>query len=104
MKKQSGAVLKALLGKEVFLQGKFQYGEQDRLKAMPEAQQATIADDLDATVTHLVLADTSAGKTVQKKAATLVAKGATIQTLDAAGFEAMVTPTDAEVLELLRRA
>lgn len=101
-KSSSTATLKALLGKKVHFCGKFNWGEQERLQGMAEAQQAQIAEDLDNSVTHLVLPDLTAGKTVQKKVVSLNAKGAAIQVLDSAAFEALIAPTDAEILSLLR--
>jgi len=101
-KRQAGGVLARLAGKTVCFQGKFGWGEKDRLRALAEAQQGVIIDELDASVTHLVLPDLTAGKTVQKKAASLNAKGAAIQVLAANDFETFAKPTSQEVVALLR--
>ncbi len=103
MAKPSNArVLKALLGQKVFFNGKFSRGQEDFLRNLAEAQQAVIADDLDASVTHLVLAEISGGKTIQKKASSLIAKGASIQVMDAADFEKLVKPTTDQIIAMLR--
>ena len=53
---------------------------------MAEAQQATVLDDLSDKTNYLVLADLTAGKTIQKKAMSLNGKGAAIQVMDAVAF------------------
>ena len=65
-------------------------------------QRGKVLEDLDATADYLVLANTSAGKTIQKKAAALNGLGATIQVIDAHAFRKLAEPTEEEVLELLR--
>jgi len=95
-------VLTALAGKTVFFSGKFEWGEENRLTLMAQAHQGSIAKDLSPKVDYLVLADPAAGKTIQKKAASLNAKGAQIQAINIADFEAIVTITQAQVLSLLR--
>lgn len=101
-KRQKSSVLNRLSGKTLLFSGKFDYGVADALKALAEAQQGTVCDDLHGKVDYLVLADLSAGKTIQKKAASFNAKGATIQVLDADGFRDLAEPTDDEILALLR--
>jgi NAD-dependent DNA ligase len=76
-------ILTAMLGKKIVFNGKFAFREQERLAALTEGQQGIVLEDLDSSVDYLVLADATAGKTIQKKAASLNAKGATIQVLDA---------------------
>ena len=95
-------VLNRLLGKRVCFEGKFAWGEREWLKGAAEAQQGLVAEELDAAVDYLVLPDLSAGKTVQKKAASLNAKGAAVQVLDADAFGKLVSPTAEEVLALIR--
>jgi uncharacterized protein YjbI with pentapeptide repeats len=95
-------LLSRLLGKTVCFQGKYAWGEQQRLRAMAEAQQGLIARDLDPSVSYLVLPDLSAAKTLQKKVVSLNAKGASIQIIDAAGFQQLLQPAADEVLALLR--
>ena len=102
MGRQQARVLNRLLGKTVCLQGKFDYGVKERLGAMAEAQQGLIAEALDKSVDYLVIASLSGGKTVQKQALSLNAKGASIQVIDADGFEKLVTPTNEEVLAMIR--
>lgn len=97
----TGAGLKRLLGQTVCFSGKFGWGVQDRLQKLAEAQQGIVVDDLDAAVNLLVLPDLNSGKTVQKKAASLNAKGASIQVIDADAFEKRVTPDAAEITALL---
>ena len=83
-KQQRSSVLNRLAGKKVVFSGKFDYGVELRLKAMAQAQQGTVLDDLTDKVDYLVLADLNAGKTIQKKAASLNApRGATIQVINA---------------------
>ncbi len=99
------AVLNRLLGKKVAIEGfKGRMGDIARngLKAITEAQQGIVVDDLDKSVDYLVLADVSAGKTVQKQAIAFNAKGANIQVIDATAFKSMVEPTADEVLALIR--
>jgi uncharacterized protein YjbI with pentapeptide repeats len=95
-------VLKALLGKKIMFQGKFEYGERERLSAMAEAQQGLIVEELEASVDYLVLADLAGGKAVQKKVASLNAKGAVIQVVDGDAFQKLIEPTKEQVLELIR--
>jgi uncharacterized protein YjbI with pentapeptide repeats len=101
-KRQRSGVLNRLAGKKLVFSGKFSYGVEDVLKAMAEAQQGTVCDDLTDKVDYLVLADLSAAKTIQKKAMTLNGKGATIQVIDADAFKNLAEPTDDEILALLR--
>jgi uncharacterized protein YjbI with pentapeptide repeats len=101
-KRQGAGALNRLAGKKLVFSGKFGYGVEDCLKAMAEAQQGKILDDLDAATDYLVLADASAGKTIQKNAVTLNGKGASIQVIDADAFRKVAEPTEAEILELLR--
>ncbi len=101
-KRQRSGVLNRLAGKRLIFSGKFGYGVEESLKAMAGAQQGTLSDDLDDKVDYLVLADLSAGKTIQKKALALNGKGANIQIVDADGFKKLAEPTDQEILALLR--
>jgi uncharacterized protein YjbI with pentapeptide repeats len=101
-KRQKSGVLNRLAGKKFVFGGKFSYGIGEWLKSVAEAQQGAVADDLDAKVDYLVLADMNSGKTIQKKALALNAKGATIQVIDADAFKQMAEPTAEEVLALLR--
>jgi uncharacterized protein YjbI with pentapeptide repeats len=91
-----------LAGKKLVFSGKFAYGVEDSLKAIAEAQQGKLLDDLDTTTDFLVLADANAGKTIQKRAVALNAKGAAIQVIDADALRKLAEPTAAEILELLR--
>ncbi len=100
--KRQSRVLSKLLGKKVCLQGKFDRGDRERLVELIEAQQGTVAEDLDATVDFLVLPDLSAGKTMRKKAQSLNAKGAAIQVQCADAFKMTIEPTREQVLELIR--
>src|SRR5690242_15784645 len=103
-KRQQAGVLNRLAGKKLVFNGKydrFTYGVEDKLKALAEAQQGTVVDDLDDKVGYLVLADLNAGKTIQKKAVSLNAKGASIQVIDADAFKKLVEPTEDEVVALL---
>ncbi len=95
-------MLKALLGKTVVFDGKFDFGQLQRLTAMAEAQQGVIAVEIDANTNYLVLADLSAGKTIQKKAASLNARGASLQVIDADAFRELVQPTTGQVADLIR--
>jgi uncharacterized protein YjbI with pentapeptide repeats/acetolactate synthase small subunit len=97
----AGAVLKRLLGQTICFAGKFGWGVLDRLQKLAEAQQGVVVDDLNASVNLLVLPDLNSGKTVQKKAASLNAKGASIQVIDADDFEKRVTPDVMEITSLL---
>jgi uncharacterized protein YjbI with pentapeptide repeats len=101
-KREGAAGLDRLAGKRLVFSGKFGYGVEDSLKAMAAAQQGKVSDDLDAKTDYLVLADASAGKTIQKKALALNGKGAAIQVIDADAFRQLAEPTAAEILELLR--
>jgi hypothetical protein len=100
-KRQASAVLERLAGKRLVFSGKFPWGTGDSLKAMAEAQQGKVLDDLDATVDYLVLANANAGKTIQKKALALNGKGAAIQVIDADAFCKLAEPTEAEILALV---
>jgi uncharacterized protein YjbI with pentapeptide repeats len=101
-KRHQSAVLNRLAGKKLVFNGKFNYGDEDSLKAIAEAQQGTVKDDLDAKVDYLVLADLSASKTIQKKALSLNSKGAAIQVIDADAFKKLAEPTEEEMVALLR--
>ncbi len=101
-KKQKPSGLNRLAGKKVVFNGKFAYGEEERLKAMAEAQAGTLTEDLDAKTDYLVLADLNAGKTIQKKVVSLNGKGATIQVIDVEEFKKLAEPTEQEILEMLR--
>ena len=92
----------ALLGKTVLFNGKFVRGEQDRLHGMAEAQSGTVVTELDSSVNYLVLPDLSQGKTIQKKLASLNAKGAAIQLIDRADFLKIVQPSPDQLLQLIR--
>ena len=103
-KRQQGVLLNRLAGKTIAFSGKFGsgYKGEPSLKAMAEAQQGTVVEDLSAKVDYLVLPDLTAGKTVQKKALQLNGKGAAIQIIDADAFCKLAEPTDEELLALLR--
>lgn len=101
-KQRSAGVLNALVGKKVLFQGRFAYGVQERLTAMAAAQQGTIVTDLDASVDYLVLADLTGGKTVQKKALSLNAKGASVQVIDTDAFAQLTQPTLEQIKGLIR--
>jgi uncharacterized protein YjbI with pentapeptide repeats len=101
-KQGTGPVLSRLANKRVLFQGKFGWGEEDRLKGRAEAQGATIAKALDAKVDYLVFPDSTSSKTVRQKANCLIAKGTPIQILEAGAFEALVQPTDEDLLALIR--
>src|SRR5688572_5478823 len=97
--------LNRMAGKKVFFSGNFdrvQYGLVDDLTGMIRAQQGKVVKKLDASVDYLVLSDLSGGKTVQKQAAALNAKGATIQILEADAFMQMLALSAEEVLQLIR--
>jgi len=100
MGKQKANSLARFFDKKVAFQGKFEAGQRESLAAMTEAQQG-IVSELDATTDYLVLSDLAAGKTAQKKVATLNSKGAAIHVLDAAAFEQLVKPTAQEVVALI---
>ena len=102
-KQQTEPVLNRLKGRTVVFQGKFGYGEADQLRAMAEAQGATIGEALDKSTDYLVLPDLSGGKTAQKKAQSLIAKGATIQVLDAGDFRKLVEPMPDEIVAMIRK-
>jgi uncharacterized protein YjbI with pentapeptide repeats len=101
-KKKEAAVLQRLAGKKVVFSGKFGYGDEERLTAMAKAQQGTVLDDLSDKVDYLVLDDLNAGKTIQKKAVSLNAKGAAIQVVEADAFREMIKPAEDELLALLK--
>jgi uncharacterized protein YjbI with pentapeptide repeats len=102
MAKRHAATLNRLAGKKLVFSGKFAYGVEDSLKAMAEAQQGAVCDDLTEKVDYLVLADLGAGKTLQKKTVALNAKGATIQVIDVDAFKNLADPTEDEILALFR--
>ena len=101
-KSKSASLLCRLAGRKVVFSGKFGYGVEDALKAMATAQRAAVLDDLTDKVDYLVLADLSGGKTIQKKATSLNAKGAAIQVIDADAFRQLVKPTEEELTALLK--
>jgi hypothetical protein len=98
----SSPILNVLVGKKVLLHGKFERGERERLTAMAEAQQGITCEELDSSVDYLVLPDLSSGKTVQQKATSLNAKGATILVMDAAAFFGLIRPTNEQLAALIR--
>src|SRR5690349_11049665 len=95
-------LLDRLAGKKVVFNGKFDWGVEESLTAMAKAQQGKIKDDVDLSVDYLVLADLNAGKTLQKKAMSLNAKGASIHVIDADAFRKLVEPSEQEILAMLR--
>jgi uncharacterized protein YjbI with pentapeptide repeats len=95
-------LLARLKNKRVVFHGKFQYGECERLSLMTKVRGGTIATDLDARVTHLVLPDLASGAGMQKKAASLRKKGTAIEVMDAAAFRELLSPTQDELLSLLK--
>jgi uncharacterized protein YjbI with pentapeptide repeats len=95
-------ILTAMLGKTIVLSGKFERGEREYLQDLTEAQQGIVKDDLDSKVDILVLADAAAGKTIQKKAASLNARGAAVQTINKDAFLQLIQPSDDQVLALIR--
>jgi len=102
MKKQHrGWPLNALRGKTVHFQGKWG-DELERVRALVEAQQGTIAPVVIKSLDYAVLADLSAGKTIQKEIASLNAKGAHIQVLDATGIAGLAEPSSDQILQLIR--
>jgi len=101
-KRQQKGVLSRLAGKRLVFSGKFSYGVEAAIKAIADAQQGKVCDDLNGKVDYLVLADLNAGKTIQKKALSLNSKGASIQVIDVEDFRKLAEPTEDEVLALLR--
>jgi uncharacterized protein YjbI with pentapeptide repeats len=95
-------ILNRLAGKRVLFSGKFDWGEEKRLKGRAEAQGATLAKALDSKLDYLVFPDATTGKTVRQKAQSLISTGATIHVTDAAGFLKLVEPTAEELLGLIR--
>src|SRR6476660_8208856 len=98
---KAASVLNRLLGKNIVFNGKFGY-ILAQLKALAEAQQGIVEEDVSASTDYLVLADPSAGKTIQKKVVSLNAKGASIQVISSTDFEKLILPTDEEVLALIK--
>ena len=94
--------LHRLAGKRVLFQGKFDRGQEERLKAIAEAQQGEVVEDVDANLNYLVVPDLSAGKTIQKKVASLNGRGASIQVIDVDAFLKLAGPSDEEILGLIR--
>ena len=101
-KRQGSGVLNRLAGKKLVFSGQFGYSDEESLKAMAEAQQGKVVDDLNASVDYLVLPHAGAAMTIQKKALALNGKGASIQVIEADDFRKLAEPTSVEVLELLR--
>jgi len=92
----------ALAGKRVLFSDKFGWGSEMRLKALVKAHGGTLATALNAKIDYLVLPDLSTGKTVQKAASALNAKGAGIQIIDTNDFEKLTQLSDEDVLQLIR--
>src|SRR5256885_1071436 len=80
-------VLDRLERKKVFFSGRFGYGEQEQLEALVQLQGGKVVKDLDKASDYLVLADPTAGKTIQQKALSLNGKGATIQVIGCEDFK-----------------
>src|SRR5262245_34127704 len=95
--------LDAMRGKKVAFAGKFEWGVQERLRAMAEAQQATIQKSLNSATDYLVINDLSGGKTVQKQVVALNSKGASVRVIGADDFEKLVQLTDEEIVLLIRK-
>jgi uncharacterized protein YjbI with pentapeptide repeats len=96
------SIMNRLAGKKIVFSGKFDWGEENSLGGLAAAQGGSVQDALDATTDYLVVADSSASKTDQKKALSLNGKGASIQVIDRGAFWAEFTPTAEEVAELIR--
>ena len=104
-KQKSNGVLTRLAGKSVVLQGRFGRGEskENLLKEIIAAHGGRVVEDIGPSVDYVVLADATAGKTVQKKADSLNKKGANVQVIDVGSFEQMLQLSDAEVLASILR-
>jgi uncharacterized protein YjbI with pentapeptide repeats len=96
------AILRRLAGKNLYFAGSFAFGEENRLRKMAEAQLGVVVGSLSESVDIFVLPDLSAKKPLQRKAAALNAKGASIQILDGDGLWRLAIPTDAEAIALIR--
>ncbi|HEY8747463.1 MAG TPA: pentapeptide repeat-containing protein [Tepidisphaeraceae bacterium] len=101
-KQKKVGVLNRLAGKKIVFNGRFEWGQRERLELLAKAHGGTILEDLDASADILVIRDLTAGKTIQAEARKLNAKGAGIQTSDAEGFEKAYEPTDEEIVALIR--
>lgn len=104
MNPQVAAVFNKLAGKRVVLEGQFGYQDGDRAswETLVKLHQGKVVDALHANTDFLVVPELGKGKTAQKKAASLNARGAAIQTLDLQAFQAVVGPAAESVVALLR--
>ena len=102
MTKSLHPVLSRFKNMRVVFHGKFQPSERECLSQMTQAHGGTVASDLDAKVTHLVLPVMASGAAMRKKAASLRNKGTAIEVMDAAAFRELVNPTQDELMALLK--
>ena len=103
MTAQPSAPLTRFLGKKLVFEGQFGYGDGDRerLVELATAQSGTVVGALDPTVDYLVIPDATVAKTAQKKAQSLIKKGATIQILAMPEYEQLAALSDADILALV---
>lgn len=95
-------VLARLKNSRVVFHGKFRRGEVASLTALTQAHGGAVVTNLDAKVTYLVLPDLASGAAAQKKATALRQRGTAIEVKDAAAFREVVSPTQDELLALLK--
>lgn len=98
----SPAIFSSLKGKKITLQGKFDRFERPSIEEMIQLQQGKLVDDLDKSVDYLVVAEMSSGMPAQKKAQSLNSKGANIQILDIAGLDKVASPTEQNIIQIIR--
>ncbi|HUB27815.1 MAG TPA: pentapeptide repeat-containing protein [Tepidisphaeraceae bacterium] len=76
--------------------------QRGRVRALAEAQQATIIDKLDASTHYLVVPEMTEAKQAQKVATALNANGAAVQILDLDAFEKLVSPTADQLSAIIK--
>ena len=101
-KRQQSSVLNRLTGKKLVFDGKFGYGALDSLKAMADAAAGHRPRRSGREGGLSRAGRRQPSKTIQKKAMSLNAKGASIQVIDADAFKKLVEPTDEEIIALLK--
>jgi uncharacterized protein YjbI with pentapeptide repeats len=90
-----------LTGKTVMIHGKLG-GTREHLEAMVRHQGGTVAEDLTAAVSIVVVPDPAGVATLQKKINALNAKGAAIEAIDIHTFVARMAATDEQAIALIR--
>src|SRR5690349_2936755 len=92
-----------LKGKKVAFSEKLEYDVRDRLTRLVRAHGGTIAPKLNSALTYFITPTKHLPKPTAQQIKALNAKGAMIQSIVLEDFATMLTATEAEVINVIRR-